>query len=90
MNNTSRDALLMAVNQAGFAVTEANLYLDTHPCDSQAIAYLKQMSQAYADARNAYEASMGRYVLKMQKIQSTGPGQMTRGHGKEAVINVDL
>ena len=45
MNNTSRDALLMAVNQAGFAVTEANLYLDTHPCDSQAIAYLKQMSQ---------------------------------------------
>ena len=41
MNNTSRDALLMAVNQAGFAVTEANLYLDTHPCDSQAIAYLK-------------------------------------------------
>ena len=54
MNNTSRDALLMAVNQAGFAVTEANLYLDTHPCDSQAIAYLKQMSQAYANARNAY------------------------------------
>ena len=29
-------------------------------------------------------------VLKMQKIQSTGPGQTTRGHGKEAVINVDL
>ena len=59
MNNTSRDALLMAVNQAGFAVTEANLYLDTRPCDSQAIAYLKQMSQAYADARNAYEAQYG-------------------------------
>ena len=53
MGGTSKDALLMAVNQAGFAVTEANLYLDTHPCDSQAIAYLKQMSQAYADARNA-------------------------------------
>ena len=53
MNNTSRDALLMAVNQAGFAVTEANLYLDTHPCDSQAIAYLNQMSQAYANARYA-------------------------------------
>ena len=39
MGGTSKDALLMAVNQAGFAVTEANLYLDTHPCDSQAIAY---------------------------------------------------
>ena len=42
MGGTSKDALLMAVNQAGFAVTEANLYLDTHPCDSQAIAYLKE------------------------------------------------
>lgn len=31
MGGTSKDALLMAVNQAGFAVTEANLYLDTHP-----------------------------------------------------------
>ena len=79
MNNTSRDALLMAVNQAGFAVIEANLYLDTHPCDSQAIAYLKQMSQAYADARNAYEAQYGPLrAEKLQKIQSTGPGQMTQ------------
>ena len=42
MGGTSKDALLMAVNQAGFA-----------------IAYLKQMSQAYADARNAYEAQYG-------------------------------
>ena len=33
--------------------------INTHPCDSQAIAYLKQMSQAYADARNAYEAQYG-------------------------------
>lgn len=90
MGGTSKDALLMAVNQAGFAVTEANLYLDTHPCDSQAIAYLKQMSQAYADARNAYEAQYGPLRAEMPEIQSTGPGQTTRGHGKEAVINVDL
>ena len=90
MGGTSKDALLMAVNQAGFAVTEANLYLDTHPCDSQAIAYLKQMSQAYADARNATKPSMVPFVLKMPEIQFTGPGQTTRGHGKEAVINVDL
>ena len=69
MNNTSRDALLMAVNQPGFAVTEANLYLDTHPCDSQAIAYLKQMSQAYADARNAYEAQYG--PLRAEKPRET-------------------
>ena len=34
--------------------------------------------------------SMVPFVLKMPEIQSTGPGQTTRGHGKEAVINVDL
>lgn len=90
MGGTSKDALLMAVNQAGFAVTEANLYLDTHPCDSQAIAYLKQMSQAYADARNAYEAQYGPLRAEKPEIQFTAPGQTTRGHGKEAVINVDL
>ena len=55
----SRQQMLKWVDMLSFAVQEANLYLDTHPCDSQAIAYLKQMSQAYADARNAYEAQYG-------------------------------
>ena len=55
----SRQQMLKWVDMLSFAVQEANLYLDTHPCDSQAIAYLKQMSQAYADARNVYEAQYG-------------------------------
>ena len=42
------------------------------------------------NARNAYEAQYGPLRTENAKIQSTGPGQMTRGHGKEAVINVDL
>ena len=31
--NSSREVMLQQVNQAGFAAVEANLYLDTHPCD---------------------------------------------------------
>ena len=34
-------ALLMQVDQAGFAVVDANLYLDTHPCDGAALDYYK-------------------------------------------------
>ena len=37
--NASREAMLREVDQAGFAVVDANLYLDTHPCDAAAIDY---------------------------------------------------
>ena len=40
--NPSREAMLQQVNQASFAAVEANLYLDTHPCDTQAMAYFNQ------------------------------------------------
>lgn len=47
LQNPSRGALLQAVNQTSFAVVEANLYLDTHPCDMEALSYLNQMMEAY-------------------------------------------
>ena len=34
---TSREAMLRQVDEAGYAVVDANLYLDTHPCDAAAI-----------------------------------------------------
>lgn len=57
--NASRDAMLMQVNQAGFAAVDANLYLDTHPCDEAAIAYFNQVSDAYNNAVSAFEAQFG-------------------------------
>lgn len=59
MQNSARGAMLQAVNQAGFAVIEANLYLDTHPCDTEALSYFNQMSQAYQQAKAAYETQFG-------------------------------
>ena len=60
-NNTmySADTALMQVGQASFALVEANLYLDTHPCDAPAMAYFHQMAQAYQTAKEAYEAQFG-------------------------------
>lgn len=38
----ARDKMLREIDEAGFAVNDATLYLDTHPEDTEAIAYLKQ------------------------------------------------
>ena len=54
--NASREAMLREVDQAGFAVVDANLYLDTHPCDAAAIDYYNQMANAYRNAAAAFEA----------------------------------
>ncbi len=59
MGGTSKDALLMAVNQAGFAVTEANLYLDTHPDDEEALNYFNQCNTLYNAAKQSYQEQFG-------------------------------
>ena len=53
--NVSQGAMLRQVDEAGFAVVDANLYLDTHPCDAAAIDYYNQMLAAYKSAAAAYE-----------------------------------
>ena len=45
---------MLKLQQTGFAVTDLNLYLDTHPDDAQAL-------QAYARAQNAYRAAAAEY-----------------------------
>ena len=64
MGGTSKDALLMAVNQAGFAVTEANLYLDTHPSDQAALAYFQEYNQLRCQALNDYAALYGPLTIE--------------------------
>ena len=42
--NMNRRQLMDHINQVSFAVDEAKLYLDTHPCDTEALAYFREMS----------------------------------------------
>ena len=55
----SREMMLKKVNQAGFALDDTQLYLDTHPCDTAALAYFNQVSEMYCNAVAAYEAQYG-------------------------------
>ena len=46
----TRESMMQQVYQTGFAVVDAQLFLDTHPCDQAAMAYYQQVSSMYQDA----------------------------------------
>ena len=46
----NRNQLMEHINQVSFAVDEVKLYLDTHPCDSEALVVFHEMSAHRNDA----------------------------------------
>ena len=55
--------LLQKVYETGFALDDATLYLDTHPADSQAMAYYQYVRKANQDAVTAYEQAYGPLMI---------------------------
>ena len=54
-----REAKLLAVQQADFALYDALLFLDTHPECSQALEYYRNAKQNYFQAASEYENLYG-------------------------------
>lgn len=50
---------LNLVRMYGFAMTEAKLFLDTHPTDKQALEYFEKMSDLYKKAEREYTERYG-------------------------------
>ena len=50
---------IMSIYELGFAMTEALLYLDTHPDDAEAIEYYNSIKPQYAEAVANYEEHFG-------------------------------
>lgn len=61
--------LLTMISQAGFAMDDVLLYLDTHPCDQAALNYYQYVSKMYREAKDAYEANYG--PLTVDHVQSS-------------------
>ena len=62
MNNTccsGRQAALLRLQMADFALIEANLYLDTHPCDEAAIDHFNHYQALYKKAMKEYADAYG-------------------------------
>lgn len=59
MEQMNRRQLLSHINQVSFAVDEARLFLDTHPCDTEALEYYREMSRKRNLALKEYAAAYG-------------------------------
>ena len=55
----NRRQLMDHINQVSFAVNEATLYLDTHPCDTEALSYFREMSARRNRALKEYAEAYG-------------------------------
>ena len=55
----NRTALLRCLQELAFAVQEATLFLDTHPTDSQALAYHNEKLARFAELKKRYTAQYG-------------------------------
>ena len=55
----NRNQLMRRIYESGFAAYDAALYLDTHPYDTEALAYYRKMNHIYNEASNEYSALYG-------------------------------
>ena len=63
---TQKSCDMKNLSELGFALDDALLYLDTHPCEESALCYYQQMQAAYNAAREAYTACYG--PLRMDEV----------------------
>ena len=58
-NKPNRNELLNRINVASFAVNDVTLFLDTHPCDADALAFFHEYSRIRNQAMNEYAKYYG-------------------------------
>ena len=89
-----RKDLLMQIGHASFAVDDVKLFLDTHPCDQNALAYFQEYSRMRNEALKEYgEILRTAYDLTRRRnpAQTDGTGSTSHGHGRKGMlIDVEL
>lgn len=68
--------LLMRINEVSFAMTEAVLFLDTHPCDKEAMEYYQKMRKLRKEAVDQYERQFG--PLTADSVRNTPEWEWTK------------
>ena len=64
----NKQQLMKKIYESGFAGYDAALYLDTHPCDTEAIAFHQKMKHIYNQAAKEYSALYG--PLRIQQMDN--------------------
>lgn len=55
----SKEQLKCLIDQISFAVVDISLYLNTHPCDEEAMAYFEEKSTLRNEALETYARNYG-------------------------------
>lgn len=58
-NDINRNSLLKEISMVDFAIVDLNEYLDTHPDDTDAVAYIKQYITILARLKQEYASLYG-------------------------------
>lgn len=66
-NQMTQEQLLQWISMTKFACVEASLYLDTHPCDAEALAYFQEYNRLYNEAMNEYAKAYGPLTISHAK-----------------------
>ena len=69
MANTNQAKLYRFIHEVGFAMDDVILYLDTHPCDMQAMGYYENYKKLYKQAVDEYTKLYG--PLKEENVCSS-------------------
>lgn len=62
--SNDKKALLLKIQQLSFSLTEANLYLDSHPTCESGIAYFKKKKAELDKAREEYKSKYGALIME--------------------------
>lgn len=68
--------LLMRIMEVSFAMTEAVLFLDTHPCSEEALEYYQKMKSLRKEAVTQYEKQFG--PLTTDCVRDTASWEWTK------------
>jgi len=55
----TRQELMKQIQQAGYALVDLNLFLDSHPQNQMALDYFRDVQKRYSELRAQYEMQFG-------------------------------
>ena len=68
ITNLSRQELLRGIQMAAFAVKEAQLFLDTHPTNREAIAYFNRYNEKKRELTEEFTRRFGPLCLSNYQV----------------------
>lgn len=61
--NKEQHQLLKYISQVSFALTDTTLFLDTHPCDQDALDYYQMVKRQRQEALDEYTSKYGPLLI---------------------------